>query len=94
MQLPFTIAQFYGVFREYNTTVWPAQVALVALAFVAVVLVAVPRRWSGAGVSAILAFLWAWIGLAYHLAFFTTINPAAYAFAGVSLVRQHVNYET
>jgi hypothetical protein len=85
MQLPFTIEQFYGVFRDYNTTVWPAQVLLVALAVVAVALVAFRRPWSGAGISAILAFLWAWLGLAYHLAFFTAINPGAYAFAGVSL---------
>lgn len=85
MQLPFTIEQFYGVFREYNSAVWPAQVSLVALAVVAVALVAVPRRWSGAAISAILAFLWAWLGLAYHLAFFTAINPGAYAFAAVSL---------
>jgi Family of unknown function (DUF6064) len=86
MQLPFTTEQFYDVFRAYNTAVWPAQLFLVALAIVAVVFVAVPRRWSGVGISAILAFLWAWIGCAYHLAFFTAINPLAYVFAGVSLI--------
>ena len=85
MQLPFTSEQFYGVFSRYNTAVWPAQVMLVALAVVAVVLAAVPRRWSGAGISAILAFLWAWLGLVYHLTFFTAINSGAYAFAGISL---------
>ncbi len=85
MQLPFTVEQFYGVFREYNTTLWPAQVFLVALALAAIALVVVPGRWSGVGVSAILAFLWAWLGLAYHLAFFTSINPLAYAFAGISV---------
>jgi hypothetical protein len=85
VQLPFTIEQFYGVFRSYNTAVWPAQYFLLALAVAAVALVAVPRRWSGAGISAILALLWAWLGLAYHLAFFTAINPAAWAFAGMSL---------
>ncbi len=58
MQLPFTVEQFYGVFREYNTTLWPAQVFLVALALAAIALVVVPCRWSGVGVSAILAFLW------------------------------------
>lgn len=85
MQLPFSIDQFYGVFRAYNTALWPAQVLLVVLALAAIVLVAAPRRWSGAGVSAILAVLWAWPGLAYHLAFFTVINPLAYGFAGISL---------
>ena len=84
--LPFTIEQFYGVFREYNTTVWPAQIFLLVLAVVAVVLVVFPRRWSGSSVSSILAFLWAWLGLAYHLSFFTAINPLAYGFAAVSVV--------
>jgi hypothetical protein len=85
MSLPFTAEQFYGVFRDYNTTLWPAPVLLAALALAAIVLVIVPRRYSGAGVSAILAFLWSWLGLAYHLAFFAAINPLAYVFAGVSL---------
>jgi hypothetical protein len=30
--LPFTAAQFYGVFRAYNTAVWPLQGVLVAMA--------------------------------------------------------------
>lgn len=85
MQLPFTAEQFYAVFGEYNTTLWPAQVFLLVLAAVAVVLVVVPRRRSGVGVSAILAFLWAWLGLAYHLVFFTSISPPAYGFAAVSV---------
>ena len=85
MQLPFTAEQFFGVFRAYNTTVWPIQVLLLALAGLAVVLVMWPYRWSGVGVSAILAFLWGWMGLAYHLAFFTAISPPAFAFAAVSV---------
>jgi len=86
MQIPFTVEKFFGVFRQYNISVWPGQVFLVALAMAAVVLVVAPQRWSGVGISAILAFLWAWMGLAYHLAFFSSINPLAYAFAGLSLV--------
>ena len=39
MQLPFTIDQFFGVFRDYNTALWPAQIVLLALAVVAVILV-------------------------------------------------------
>ena len=36
-------------------------------------------------ISAILAFLWAWLGLGYHFAFFSSINPLAYVFAALSL---------
>ena len=85
MTLPFTIEQFYSVFSDYNTSIWPAQVLLVALALAAVALASIPHHGSGAGISAILAFLWAWQGLVYHLAFFSAINPGAYVFAGVSL---------
>lgn len=86
MQLPFTLEQFYGVFRDYNTALWPAQVALLALALAALVLVVWRRPASGRVVSAILAFLWAWLALAYHVAFFAAINPLAYAFAALSLL--------
>lgn len=85
MTLPFTVEQFYGVFRDYNDAVWPAQLLLVALAFAAVALALTRKRWSGVGVSAILGFLWAWIAVVYHLTFFTRISPPAYAFAVVSL---------
>lgn len=85
MQPPFTAEQFFDVIRAYNTAVWPAQIVLLALAVAAVVLVVVPQRWSGVGISLILAMLWAGLGLVYHLAFFTTINPLAYAFAALSV---------
>jgi hypothetical protein len=85
MELPFSVEQFYSVFREYNTTLWPAQLLLVGLALVTIALVFFPRRWSGLAISTILAFLWAWLALAYHLAFFTSINPLAYVFSAMSL---------
>jgi hypothetical protein len=55
MQLPFTIEQFFGVFRLYNITVWPAQVFLVLLAVLAVIFIAPRRLWSLVGSQA--AFL-------------------------------------
>jgi hypothetical protein len=86
MQLPFTTEQFYGLFSEYNLTLWPSQVALLVLAIVAIAFIIFPRRWSGVAVSAILALLWAWPGITYHLPFFTTINPLAYGFAVLSFI--------
>jgi hypothetical protein len=86
MTLPFSIEQFHGVFRDYNTAVWPARWFLTAVALVAVGAVLMPRPWSGVAVCAVLALLWTWIALVYHLAFFARINPAAYAFSALSLV--------
>ncbi|MGD2139379.1 MAG: DUF6064 family protein [Burkholderiales bacterium] len=85
MQPPFTIEEFFGVFRKYNEALWPVQVFLVGLAFAAILLTLRPRRWSGVGISAILTFLWVWVAIAYHLAFFARINLLAYLFSGVSL---------
>lgn len=86
MQLPFTVAQFYEVFQDYNEAVWPSQWGLLALAGIAVYLAARPRPWSHRALSAILAGLWLWQAIAYHFAFFATINPLAYLFAAISLV--------
>lgn len=58
---------------------------LLGLALVVLGLIFFRHRWSGIGVSAILAFLWGWLGLAYHLAFFAAINPLAYLFSAVSI---------
>lgn len=85
MRLPFTSSEFFAVFRDYNLAVWPAQVLLLALAVAVLVLVAKPRPWSGAAIAGLLAFLWAWLAVVYHLLFFAAINPLAYAFALFSL---------
>jgi hypothetical protein len=83
--LPFTREQFFEVFRAYNEAVWPAQWPLLTLAAAALLLTARPRPAWGPIVSAILGLLWIWAGLAYHLAFFATINPLAFGFAALSV---------
>lgn len=85
MQIPFTVDQFLGVFREYNLGVWPTQGFLLGMALLAILAVIRPRPRSDIAVSLILALLWAWIAVAYHLVYFTPINPAAYAFAALSM---------
>jgi Family of unknown function (DUF6064) len=94
MNIPFTVEQFYGVFSAYNAGVWPMQLLLMALGVLAVFLLVRPRSYSSVGISAILTLLWTWQALAYHLAFFTEINPLAYVFAvaflaGATLIFWH-----
>ena len=86
MQVPFTAQQFFEVMARYNLAVWPAPVLLHALALLALVFVLRPHRLSGAVVSAVLGALWAWTGVAYHLLFFTAINPLALVFGLASLL--------
>lgn len=46
MQLPFTAAQFFEVFRAYNETVCPAQVLLNVLALLRYILSAIIHSMS------------------------------------------------
>jgi len=86
MRLPFSADQFFDVFRQYNQAIWPVQIMLTALAILCVILVIQPRSWSGVFISAVMAFLWAWLAFAYHVLFFAYINPLAYGFAAFSAV--------
>lgn len=83
MSIPFTVEQFFAVFRAYNEAVWPAQWLLVALGVVALVgpVLRTPA-WSRTSYL-ILAALWAWMALVYHWGFFSAINPLAPAFAAL-----------
>ena len=48
--MPFTVEQFFEVFRRYNDAVWPAQVVAVVDAFIAAGAVRhhvwAPRPWT------------------------------------------------
>lgn len=85
MQLPFTIAQFFEVMSQYNRAVWPMQYGLYFSALLAVALLVWRRDYSDRVISVILSLLWLWTGIAYHLMFFTSINPAAFIFAAIYL---------
>lgn len=85
MKLPFTQEQFFELFAEYNEAVWPLQLVFnVAAIAMVVILIRTPGR-AGKLVSFGLAFLWFWVAVVYHLAFFWRINPAAPFFVLISL---------
>lgn len=83
MRLPFTTDQFFAVFARYNDAIAPAQVLLLLLGLGAVLLVLRPTRWSDRTIGAVLAALWAWMGIIYHWRFFRTINPIATVFGAL-----------
>jgi hypothetical protein len=83
MTLPFTSAQFFGVMQAYNVAVWPAQVVLTLLALGCVVLVLTQAARRSVLIAAALSLLWAWSGIAYHLVFFSRVNPAAWLFGAL-----------
>ncbi len=84
--MPFTVDQFFEVFAIYNQSVWPAQVLLYLLAFACIPLLFRSGPASSRAISLILALFWTWMGVAYHFAFFSRINPAAWVFGAAFVV--------
>jgi hypothetical protein len=85
MDLPFSSEQFFDVFGRYNTAIWPAQLALVAMALGCLWLLFVQRERDRV-IGWALALLWAWMAVVYHFAFFARINPAAGVFGAAFLL--------
>ncbi|KXK55609.1 MAG: hypothetical protein UZ05_CHB002000491 [Chlorobi bacterium OLB5] len=88
MKIPFTVEQFLGVFKEYNLTVYPIQVIFNIIALLCVFLI-LSNKNSSKFIFFYLGFLWLWMGIIYHLFFFTAINNAAYVF-GVIFIFQGI----
>ena len=79
--IPFTVDQFLNVFEQYNVAVWPAQVFLYTIGIVAICLTLSRQKDFSRAVSLILSLFWFWMGMVYHLWFFSAINKAALFFA-------------
>jgi hypothetical protein len=66
---------------------WPALVALWMASLIASLLLFSSRRPSDRWIGGLLAAHWIWSALAYHAAFFTRINAAAWVFAALFLLQ-------
>ena len=87
MKLPFTLEQFLQVFKDYNQSVYPLQIVFYLMAG-AVILLSIKKILNADKViNAILSFFWLWMGIVYHLVYFTQINKAAYLFGGVFILQ-------
>ena len=86
MNLPFTPEQFFTVFARYNEAVWPMQIVLNVAALVCVGLLLRPGVRASRASCFFLSLLWVWMAVSYHFAFFSDINPAAWAFGAVFLL--------
>ncbi len=87
MKPPFTLEQFLEVFKNYNEAVFPIQLIFYFISAIVIYLTFKPIPLSGKIISGILSFLWLWMGIAYHIIFFTTINKAAYLFGGLFIIQ-------
>jgi hypothetical protein len=87
MRLPFSSEAFFDLFAAYNGALWPVVVALWVASVLAGVWLLSSRRPRGRWISSLLALHWAWSAVAYHVVFFTRINPAAWVFAAMFLLQ-------
>lgn len=86
-ELPFTTEQFLELFASYNEAIWPAQIIAYVLGIYMIYIIVKSYRQADRIVNIILGFFWLWMGIIYHLTFFTGINRAAYLFGGLFIVQ-------
>jgi hypothetical protein len=87
MRLPFSTDEFFAVFERYNSDVWPIQLLIYALAGLTVIALVRKMKEASQMINQLLAVLWLWMGVMYHLKYFSSINPAAYFFAAMFIVQ-------
>jgi hypothetical protein len=87
MKTPFTAEEFLTVFRNYNESIFPMQIIFYLFGFVVIYFIFKSSPLSGKIISVILSFLWFWMGVVYHIVFFTAINKAAWLF-GIIFILQ------
>lgn len=63
------------------------QIILYFLSVFVIFLVFKPNSISSKIISAILSILWLWMGIVYHIIFFTEINNAAYLFGSLFIIQ-------
>jgi Family of unknown function (DUF6064) len=91
MKIPFSIEEFFRVFGAYNVAVWPVQIFLNILAISTIILIQRNGKSSSRIAFVILFIFWIWMGLGYHIYYFSAVNKAAYLF-GVLFVLQGIGF--
>jgi hypothetical protein len=80
MKTPIITDQFFSVFEKYNHAIFPVQIVLFLLTILALIAIGSKIKQKDKFVAGILGVLWLWIGIGYHIAFFSGINKVAYGF--------------
>jgi len=87
MKLPFTTEQFFNVIEKYNLTMFPFQLIILLTGLICLFLFHSKISSKDKLIGIYLGVLWIWIGVAYHLTFFTVINKAAFLFGGIFILQ-------
>ena len=85
--LSFDAEVLSALFAEINRTLWPWQIAYVAVALAALCLAVSRHRLAGRGIGAILVAAWLTCGLVFHLTYFADISFTAPAYGALFLAQ-------
>lgn len=87
MKTPFTTEEFFQVFQHYNDFLFPSQIVIILLGILSVILIHNKKESKNNFIAGFLAALWLWVGIIYHISFFTSINTVAYGFGGLFILQ-------
>lgn len=87
MEIPFTPEQFFEIIEKYNLAIFPVQLIILVLGILSVIILHSKIKSKNKLIGGFLGVLWLWTGIAYHFAFFTEINKAAYLFGGLFVLQ-------
>ena len=75
------------MFELYHREIWPAQIAAIALAVALVVVLRRDDAWRSRAIAALLAAVWLWVGVMFHVRRYSSINWAANYFGALFVVQ-------
>jgi len=87
MKIPFSQDQFFSVFEAYNLSLWPIQILFYGLGVVCIVVMVKNGLKYSRMLFSVLSFFWLWMGVVYHILYFSSINTAAYLFGFVFIIQ-------
>ena len=85
MKTPITTDQFFSVFEKYNHAIFPVQIVLFLLSILALIAIGSKIKQKDKFVASILGVLWLWVGIGYHIAFFS--GTVAYGYGLLFIVQ-------
>jgi hypothetical protein len=81
--LLFSPRTYYRMFELYHQQIWPIQVVAIGSVVAILMLLRRETEWASRTIAGLLAVWWLWVGIAFHLDRYSTINWAARYFAAL-----------
>jgi hypothetical protein len=85
--LLFSPRTYYRMFELYHGAIWPIHIVVLGSAVSIVLLARRDDKWAQPVIAGVLAGWWLWVGIAFHLNRYVTINWSAKYFAVLFLIQ-------